>query len=119
MTDDTPLGLALDPTLLSLLRPILVAIAAMPKREFLAFVRLFEEWQTWPRDRRAMLAKTLCPDLREKDIAVLAGISVRQLCRLEAYQAFKPRLADFKASRPRMTSTKRRRVVSQPSESFG
>jgi hypothetical protein len=40
-------------------RELVNGLAAMPWREVLAFIGLFERWRTSPRDRRAMLAKTV------------------------------------------------------------
>lgn len=87
---------------------ITMAFAAIPERERFAFIKLFDRWRSWPPDRRAILAKTLCPDLSDAEVAAMSGISRRHLYRLPTYQAFKPRLADFKASMPRADSSKRR-----------
>ena len=60
-----------DPTF----RSIVAALMALPRREMLAIVALFEQWRTWPKDRRAMLAKTICPELREQDVALIAALA--------------------------------------------
>lgn len=87
---------------------VVAVLEAASKQERTAFVRLYDQWRSWPPDRRAILAKTLCPDLSDSAVAAMSGISRRHLYRLPTYQAFKPRLADFKASMPRADSSKRR-----------
>lgn len=98
--------------------PSLTAFEAAPERERLAFVQLYHGWRSLPPDRRAILVRSLFPELSESGVAAMSGVSRRHLYRLPTYQAFKPRLADFKRSRPRADSSKRRRGFSNPNEPF-
>lgn len=102
-------GSAPGPPSDSTLAALIAALSFLSERESMAFLRFFNEWRSWPTDRRATLAKTLFPELRDADIAVIACVSRRTLYRHESYKAIKPRLADFKASRPRGDSSKQRR----------
>ncbi len=91
-------------------------LAALPPKQRMAFVGFVNFWLGLPWPTRAKLAKAAKPDATDAEIAGLAGRSRRHLLRDDGYQLLKPKLADFKASRPRADGsvTRRRRGFSNP-----
>lgn len=99
---------------------IIEALAAMSAARRNAFLAFFAFWQDLPKERRAIFAKTLNPDLTDEAVARLVGISRRHLLRWDGYKRCKPTLDDFKASRPRSDfSSRRRRGFGNPDQRDG
>jgi hypothetical protein len=103
-----------DPTLSA----ITAALAGLPKPERDAFIAFYHRWRSLTNDRRAAFAKIVWPDMRDCDVAELVGVRRRSLYRMNAFMAAKPRMADFKAARPKADSSRRRRGFSNPADPF-
>jgi hypothetical protein len=89
-------------------------IAALPRKHGQAVFAFIVFWFTLPWPERAKLAKVAKPDMTDEEVARLSGVSRRHLIRDDGYQSLKPKLDDFKASRPRSDFSKRRRGFSNP-----
>jgi hypothetical protein len=85
-----------DDPVLSLIVGIVTEWPVRDRNGFLAF---FDFWRDLPAEERAIFAKSVKPELTDDDVARLAGVSRRSLYRMERYQAFKPRLEDFKGTK--------------------
>ena len=103
-----------DPTLSA----VTAALAELPKLEREAFFAFYCRWRSLTAERRAAFAKIVWPDMRDRDVAELVGVHRRSLYRMAGFMAVKPRLSDFKASRPTADSSKRRRGFSNPADPF-
>lgn len=83
---------------------LLGAVMALPGRDRNALLAFLDFWRELPGEERAIFARSVRPDLTDAEVARLAGVSRRTLYRWERYQAFKPRLEDYKATRRRRWS---------------
>jgi hypothetical protein len=71
-------------------------LASLPRRECEILVSLLDLWHsklTWR--QRALLSKTLKPDLIDQDVALLAGVTRRSLLRCPEYSKLKTQLRAF------------------------
>jgi len=84
----------------------MAGLADMPPPERNAFIAFYGRWLSLPKDRRAVVAKTLWPHLKDGDIATLAGVDRRTLSRWETYRQCKATVADF--TKLKRTPSKRR-----------
>ena len=107
-----------DPPVDPAVSAIIASLVEMPAQERNAFLKFYERWRSLTKDRRAAFAKSVWPDLRDKDIAEVVGVRRRSLYRMDGFMAVKPRLADFKGSRPRDDGSRRRRGFSDPTDPF-
>ncbi|WP_145952417.1 hypothetical protein [Paludisphaera borealis] len=74
---------------------IVAALSAMPpksRHELLAFL---DFWRELSKEDRAVFAKSIRPGLTEEAVALLSGVTTRQLHRYRRYREVKVRLADY------------------------
>lgn len=111
--DDVPPA---SPTEDPAFQSIVAALSALSPAERNAVCGLLSLWLGTRRPLRACLGKILWPELDDATVALLAGVSERQLVRYEEYLSVKPTLNDFRLSRPRADNSKRRRGFSNPDD---
>ena len=90
-----PAPAADDPDFLTALQ----RLASLPRAERRALAGFIFFWLALPRERRAMLAKAVRPEMTDDEVARMIGRSLRQLYRYDGYQHFKPRRDDLRGSK--------------------
>jgi hypothetical protein len=70
-------------------------LAAMPAAQRNAILSLLDFLNGLPKEELALVAKAAQPHLTDQEVAMLCGVTVRQLYRYERYQAFKPSAAAY------------------------
>lgn len=75
------------------------ALGGLPAPERNALLSFLDFWRELPREERALFVKSVRPEMTDREVAALCGVSRRTVFRWERYRAFKGRLSSY--ARPR------------------